>query len=150
MHKNKDKVAHLIQAESLNHLDISSPRMTTTQNILKVLAEKPLIYPATGAQLRIKAFYKKYHISSGCRNYSAVLLEKETMAKTFADLQSYSYHYLTARFKEFNPDVESLPTVAGSQMLIICSTHSQLLKIQKVIETNQAYAAKTREKPANM
>lgn len=73
--------------------------MTTTQNILKVLAENPLIYPATGAQLRIKAFYKKYYISSGSRNYSAMLLEKETIAKTITDLQSYSYHYLTARFK---------------------------------------------------
>lgn len=99
LHKNKDKVAYLIQSESPNHLDINSPRMTTTQNILKVLAENPLIYPATGAQLRIKAFYKKYHISSGSRNDSAMLLEKETMVKTITDLQSYSYHYLTARFK---------------------------------------------------
>lgn len=72
----------------------------TTQNILKVLAENPLIYPATGTQLRIKAFYKKYHINSGSSNYSATLpLEKETMVKANTDLQNYSYRYLTARFK---------------------------------------------------
>lgn len=62
----------------------------TTQNILKAHAENPLIYPATGTQLGIKAFYRKYHISSGSSNYSAVLLEKEIMAKTttlwFTDL----------------------------------------------------------------
>lgn len=71
----------------------------TTQNILKVLAENSLIYPATGTQLKIKAFYQKYHISSGSSNYSAVLLEKKTVTKTITDLQNYSYHYLTASFK---------------------------------------------------
>lgn len=56
------------------------------------------------------------------------------MAKSITDLQSYSYHYLTARFKVrvMNPDIQSLPIIAGSQFLIICSTHPQLFKIQKV------------------
>lgn len=69
-----------------------------------------------GTHSRIKAFYKKYHISSGSTNYSALLLEKETMIKSFTHLQSYSYHYLAARFKvrAMNPDILSLPIIAGS------------------------------------
>lgn len=135
LRKNKDKTAHLIQAESLNHLDISSPKPTTTQNTLKVLAENSLtlIYSAMGTHSRIKAFYKKYHISSGSSSCSALLLEKETMVKSITDLQSYSYHYLIARFKVsvMNPDIQSLPIIAGPQFLQICSTHSQLFKIRK-------------------
>lgn len=61
LHKTKEKMLCLIQAESLNHLDISSPRMTTIQNILKMLAENSLIliYSAMGTHSRMKAFYKK-------------------------------------------------------------------------------------------
>lgn len=110
--------------------------MTTIQHILKVLAENSLtlIYSAMGTHSRIEAFYKKYHVSSGSSNYSALLLEKKTMAKSITDLQSYSYHYLTARFKErvMKPDIQSLPIIAGSQFLIICTMLSQLFQIQKV------------------
>lgn len=137
LYKNKDMTAYLIQAESLNHLDISSPTTITIQNILKVLAENSLtlIYSAMGTCSRIKAFYQMYHISSGSSNYFALLLEEETTAKTITDLQSYS-HYLTARLKGrvMNPDMQSLPITAGPQFLIVCSMHSQLFKIQKVYQ----------------
>lgn len=55
------------------------------------------------------------------------------MAESITDLQSYSYNYLTARFKvrERNPDIQSLPAIAGSQFLIICSMRSQLFKLKK-------------------
>lgn len=61
LHKTKDKTAYPIQDESLNHLDIGSPRTTTIQNILEVLAENSLtlVYSATGSHSRIKSFLKK-------------------------------------------------------------------------------------------